>query len=61
MSGRYAAGWGKPKHWVIYAASLLAGDKAHQAGYTQVLWLDGVEFEIRGRSGLHEYFFRDRR
>ena len=26
-----------------FAASLLAGDKAHLAGYTQVLWLDGVE------------------
>ncbi len=26
-----------------YAASLLAAEQAHQAGYAQVLWLDGVE------------------
>jgi branched-chain amino acid aminotransferase len=36
-------GIGDTKTMGNYAASLLAGEKAHQAGYTQVLWLDGVE------------------
>jgi branched-chain amino acid aminotransferase len=36
-------GVGDTKTMGNYAASLLAGEKAHQAGYTQVLWLDGVE------------------
>lgn len=36
-------GMGDTKTMGNYAASLLAGEKAHQAGYTQVLWLDGVE------------------
>lgn len=36
-------GLGDTKTLGNYAASLLAGEKAHQEGYTQVLWLDGVE------------------
>ena len=36
-------GLGDTKTLANYAASLLAGEKAHQEGYTQVLWLDGVE------------------
>ncbi|MDA8137793.1 MAG: branched-chain amino acid aminotransferase [Desulfobacteraceae bacterium] len=36
-------GLGDTKTMGNYAASLLAGEKAHQAGFTQVLWLDGVE------------------
>jgi branched-chain amino acid aminotransferase len=36
-------GLGDTKTMANYAASLLAGEKAHQEGYTQVLWLDGVE------------------
>jgi branched-chain amino acid aminotransferase len=36
-------GVGDTKTLGNYAASLLAGDKAHKEGYTQVLWLDGVE------------------
>jgi len=28
---------------VKYAASLLGAEEAHKAGYSQVLWLDGVE------------------
>ncbi len=36
-------GVGDTKTMGNYAASLLAGEEAHQAGYTQVLWLDGVE------------------
>jgi branched-chain amino acid aminotransferase len=36
-------GVGEAKTPGNYAASLLAGEQAHTAGYTQVLWLDGVE------------------
>ena len=36
-------GVGEAKTPGNYAASILAGEKAHEAGYTQVLWLDGVE------------------
>ncbi len=36
-------GVGEAKTPGNYAASLLAGHEAHEAGYTQVLWLDGIE------------------
>lgn len=36
-------GLGDTKTLGNYAASLLAGEMAHKEGYTQVLWLDGVE------------------
>jgi len=36
-------GLGDTKTMGNYAASLLAGEKAHKEGFTQVLWLDGVE------------------
>lgn len=36
-------GLGDTKTMGNYAASLLAGEDAHNAGFTQVLWLDGVE------------------
>lgn len=36
-------GLGDTKTMGNYAASLLAGDEAYKAGYTQVLWLDGVD------------------
>ncbi len=36
-------GLGEAKTMANYAASLLAGEKAKKLGYTQVLWLDGVE------------------
>jgi len=35
-------GLGMAKTAGNYAASLLAGQKAHQKGYSQVLWIDGV-------------------
>ena len=35
-------GVGSAKTAGNYAASLLASEEAHRAGYTQVLWLDGV-------------------
>ncbi|MFH1138151.1 MAG: branched-chain amino acid aminotransferase [Pseudomonadota bacterium] len=37
-----SGGVGEAKTAGNYAASLLAAEKAHSEGYTQVLWLDGV-------------------
>lgn len=50
-------GVGEAKTLGNYAASLLAGDKAHQAGYTQVLWLDGVEQQYVEEVGSMNIFF----
>ncbi|MDJ0873658.1 MAG: branched-chain amino acid aminotransferase [Desulfobacterales bacterium] len=50
-------GVGEAKTLGNYAASLLAGDKAHQAGYTQVLWLDGVEQQYIEEVGSMNIFF----
>jgi branched-chain amino acid aminotransferase len=36
-------GLGEAKTPANYAASLLAGEQAHTMGYSQVLWLDGIE------------------
>jgi branched-chain amino acid aminotransferase len=38
-------GLGECKTPANYAASLLAGEKAMEQGFTQVLWLDGVELK----------------
>jgi branched-chain amino acid aminotransferase len=50
-------GVGDTKTLGNYAASLLAGDKAHKAGYTQVLWLDGVELKYVEEVGAMNIFF----
>lgn len=50
-------GIGEAKTLGNYAASLLAGDRAHQAGYTQVLWLDGVELKYIEEVGSMNIFF----
>ncbi|MBR9984804.1 MAG: branched-chain amino acid aminotransferase [Desulfosarcina sp.] len=50
-------GVGDTKTLGNYAASLLAGDKAHKAGYTQVLWLDGVEQKYVEEVGAMNIFF----
>ncbi len=50
-------GVGDTKTMGNYAASLLAGDKAHRAGYTQVLWLDGVEQKYVEEVGAMNIFF----
>ena len=50
-------GVGEAKTLGNYAASLLAGDKAQQAGYTQVLWLDGVEQKYIEEVGSMNIFF----
>ena len=41
-----------------YAASLLAQQKAHDAGYSQVLWLDGVERKYIEEVGAMNIFFK---
>jgi len=50
-------GVGEAKTPGNYAASLLAGEKAHDAGYTQVLWLDGVEQKYLEEVGSMNIFF----
>ena len=40
-----------------YAASLFATELAHQDGYTQVLWLDGVELKYIEEVGSMNIFF----
>ena len=41
-----------------YAASLLAGQIAHDKGFTQVLWLDGVERKYVEEVGSMNIFFK---
>ncbi|MBU2488648.1 MAG: branched-chain amino acid aminotransferase, partial [Proteobacteria bacterium] len=50
-------GVGEAKTAGNYAASLLAGEKAHDQGYTQVLWLDGVERKFVEEVGSMNIFF----
>jgi branched-chain amino acid aminotransferase len=50
-------GVGEAKTPRNYAASLLAGEDAHEAGYTQVLWLDGVEQKYLEEVGSMNIFF----
>lgn len=50
-------GVGEAKTPGNYAASLLAGELAHDAGYTQVLWLDGVEQKYLEEVGSMNIFF----
>ncbi len=49
-------GVGEAKTMGNYAASLLAAEKAHNAGYTQVLWLDGVEQKYLEEVGTMNIF-----
>ena len=48
MSGRSAVAWAKPKR---------PGEKALEAGYSQVLWLDGVEQKYLEEVGSMNIFF----
>jgi branched-chain amino acid aminotransferase len=50
-------GVGDTKTLGNYAASLFAGEAAHKAGYTQVLWLDGVEQKYVEEVGAMNIFF----
>jgi branched-chain amino acid aminotransferase len=50
-------GVGEAKTPGNYASSILAGEKAHEAGYSQVLWLDGVEQKYLEEVGSMNIFF----
>jgi branched-chain amino acid aminotransferase len=50
-------GVGEAKTPGNYAASLLAGNVAHDQGYTQVMWLDGVEQKYVEEVGSMNIFF----
>jgi branched-chain amino acid aminotransferase len=50
-------GLGEAKAAANYAASLFAGEEAHRNGYTQVLWLDGVEQRYIEEVGSMNIFF----
>jgi branched-chain amino acid aminotransferase len=50
-------GLGENKAAANYAASLYAGEQAHKNGYTQVLWLDGVEQTYVEEIGAMNIFF----
>ena len=50
-------GIGEAKTAGNYAASLLAGEHAREAGYAQVLWLDGVEQKYVEEVGSMNIFF----
>ena len=41
-----------------YAASLIAQQKAHDAGFSQILWLDGVERKYIEEVGAMNIFFK---
>ena len=51
-------GMGYAKTGGNYAASLAAQVKAHDGGYSQVLWLDGVEREYIEEVGAMNIFFK---
>lgn len=53
-------GLGFTKAAANYAASLLAGEIAHQKGYSQVLWLDGVSHKNVEEVGSMNIFFKFR-
>ena len=44
-----------------YAASMRAGEEAEKKGFSQVLWLDGVEMKVHRRSRRDERHVQDRR
>lgn len=51
-------GVGRAKTAGNYAASLYATELAHKEGYTQVLWLDGVELKYVEEVGSMNIFFK---
>jgi branched-chain amino acid aminotransferase len=51
-------GVGEAKTAGNYAASLYATELAHKEGYTQVLWLDGVEHKYIEEVGSMNIFFK---
>ena len=53
-----AGGTGYIKCGGDYAASIIASEKAHQLGFSQVLWLDGVERKYVEEVGSMNIFFK---
>ncbi|MBE5947852.1 MAG: branched-chain amino acid aminotransferase [Lachnospiraceae bacterium] len=51
-------GVGEAKTGANYVASMKAQDKAHAEGYSQVLWLDGVERKYIEEVGAMNIFFK---
>ena len=51
-------GTGATKAGANYAISLLAGEEAHKKGFSQVLWLDGVEKTYLEEVGSMNIFFK---
>ncbi len=51
-------GIGEAKTGGNYAASMAAQEKAHEAGYSQVLWLDGVDRKYIEEVGAMNIFFK---
>jgi branched-chain amino acid aminotransferase len=51
-------GTGTTKAGANYAISLLAGEEAHKKGFSQVLWLDGVEKTYIEEVGSMNIFFK---
>ncbi|MDK2824555.1 MAG: branched-chain amino acid aminotransferase [Clostridia bacterium] len=51
-------GLGEAKTMANYAASLLAAEEAKQKGFSQVLWLDGVERKYVEEVGTMNIFFK---
>lgn len=51
-------GVGEAKTGANYVASMKAQDKAHLEGYSQVLWLDGVERKYIEEVGAMNIFFK---
>lgn len=53
-----AGGIGSAKTGGNYAASILAGELAKKKGYTQVMWLDGIEHKYVDEIGTSNAFFK---
>lgn len=51
-------GLGEAKTGANYVASLASQVKAHEAGYSQVLWLDGIERKYIEEVGAMNIFFK---
>lgn len=51
-------GIGEAKTGGNHAASFLAQKKSHEAGYSQVLWLDGIEHKYIEEVGAMNIFFK---
>lgn len=51
-------GIGEAKTGGNYAASMLSQEKAHEAGFSQVLWTDGIEHKYIEEVGAMNIFFK---